>query len=709
MAMPETDPSATLSFEITGMTCAACAARIETAVRRIPGVSEAKVGLTSGSLSVRMSNPHRPGDIESAVESLGYGIASRDVAPQARSRHSTHAAPVEGAWWRSARGRLVLLTGILIAAGYLVSSALPVPGRILFLVACATGAIPVARRAFLAAWHGSFFTIEMLMSIAVAGAIVIGAVEEAALVVFLFALGELLEGIAAGRARSGIKALAAIVPATAQEEFADRLVETPVAELVIGAIVLVRPGDRVPADAIVVSGRSSVDESALTGESTPRFKGPGDAVYAGSINSEAALRCRVAKPAQETLIARVIRLVEEAADAKAPTERFIDRFARYYMPAVCALALAVAIAPPLFMNEPWLVWIYRALGLLLIGCPCALVISTPAAIASALAAGARHGLLVKGGGVLEAIGKVRHVAFDKTGTLTEGKLKVTDVLAFPGMAEGELLRLAASAEATSAHPVAAAILGHARAMGVALTPAAESIAIPGKGLKARVEGKAVVIGAPAPLGITSREVLKRAGTLEEQGKTVSAMLIDGKPAGLIALRDEPRSDALEGLESLKALGIDVVMLTGDNQATAQAIAAKLGIAVESKLLPEDKLDHIRKLAERGGVAKVGDGINDAPALAAATVGIAMGSGADVALEAGDAAIFNNRILDVARLIGLSRRTLSVIRQNIALALGLKAVFLVTTVLGFTGLWIAILADTGATVLVTMNSLRLLRS
>jgi Cd2+/Zn2+-exporting ATPase len=555
---------------------------------------------------------------------------------------------------------------------------------------------------------GSLFTIEMLMTIAVVGAVVIGAVEEAALVVFLFAVGELLEGIAAGRARSGIKALAQIVPKTAIVETDMGQVETPIEQIAIGAIIVVRPGDRVPADGVIVSGISSVDESALTGESIPRSKSEGDLVLAGSINAEAVLRVRVDQPAQDNLIARVVRLVEEAADAKAPSERFIDSFARWYMPAICLTAIAVALVPPLAMGADWYTWIYRALALLLIGCPCALVISTPASIASALANGAKHGLLVKGGGVLEAIGKVRHIAFDKTGTLTEGKPKVTDVEVFGRLASKELLRIAAAAESGSSHPLAVAIVAFAKAEGIEFK-AVESEAIPGKGLSATVDGKPILIGAAGRLGVTDKPVLDRARELEAEGKSVSVVLMAFRPVGLIALRDEPRDDAITGVKAIIALGLNPIMLTGDNRANAEAVGRVLNMEVKAELLPEDKLAVIKKLAVDGGVAKVGDGINDAPALAAATVGIAMGSGTDVALEAGDAAVLNNRIGDVAALIKLSRRTLSVIRQNVTIALGLKAVFLVTTVLGMTGLWIAILADTGATVLVTANALRLLRA
>ena len=447
----------------------------------------------------------------------------------------------------------------------------------------------------------------------------------------------------------------------------------------------------------------------LTGESVPRPKAEGDPVFAGSINLEAALRIRVEKPASDTLIARVVRLVEEAAETKAPTERFIDRFARAYMPAICALALAVAILPPIALGQDWSTWIYRGLTLLLIGCPCALVISTPAAIASALAAGARRGLLVKGGAVLETIGKVRTIALDKTGTLTEGRPRVTDVVMLdPAVEEREVLRLAASVEASSSHPLAVAIVALAKERGVVVAASADSQVLPGRGVKGQVDGHAVLVGAPDRVGVADAHVIGTVATLQRDGKSVSAVVLNGRPAALIALRDEPRADARAGLDALKALGIRPVMLTGDNGPTGEAVARALGIEAMTDMLPEDKLRAVREFARTGAVAKVGDGINDAPALAAADVGIAMGSGTDVALEAADAAILQNRVGDVAALVRLSRRTMAVIHQNVAIALGLKAVFLLTTIVGLTGLWIAILADTGATVLVTFNALRLLR-
>lgn len=706
-------------FNVKGMDCASCATKIETVVKRIPGVSNIKVGLQTETLSVTLASAETSGKVEQAVRALGYEVSCVDATTVDPSEsdpgeisvhddHSDHARPIDGPWWESSKGILVIVTAVMIGLAYLEKNLLPYGSQYVFLAAAAIGTFPVARRALSALRAGSVFTIEMLMTIAVIGAVVIGATEEAAIVVVLFAVGELLEGIAAGRARSGIRALAQIAPKTAMLETPAGLVETVIEKIAIGAIVVVRPGDRVPADGIVVSGTSSVDESALTGESMPKAKDEGDMVLAGSINTEAVLRVRVEKPAEDNLIARVVRLVEEAADAKAPSERFIDQFARWYMPAICLIAIAVAVGPPLLWQAPWDTWIYRALALLLIGCPCALVISTPATIASALAAGARHGLLVKGGGILEAIGIVKHIAFDKTGTLTEGKPKVTDVEVLGDMPREELLRFAAAAESGSSHPLAVAIVNYAKSENIAYTPV-ESLAIPGKGLSASVDGKPVIIGAPARMGVTDTALLARAAALEAEGKSVSVVIINLKPEGLIALRDEPRADAIAGIRDIKSLGVMPIMLTGDNRANAEAVGKIVGMEVRAELLPENKLEIIKQLnGKAGGIAKVGDGINDAPALAAATVGIAMGSGTDVALEAADAAVLNNRITDVADLIRLSRRTMVVIRQNVALALGLKAVFLVTTVIGATGLWIAILADTGATVLVTANALRLLK-
>ena len=572
------------------------------------------------------------------------------------------------------------------------------------------GVVPVARRAVAAARVGQPFTIEMLMTIAATGALVIGAAEEAALVVFLFAVGEVLEGVAADRARASIRALGDLVPKTALIEEKGETRQVDAAALKVGQVVLVRPGDRIPADGAITDGISGIDESPVTGESVPKTKGVGESVYAGSVNREAALRVRVEKAAGDNTIARIIRLVEEAQEARAPTERFIDRFSRIYMPAIVGLAILVALVPPLAFGGEWSVWIYRALALLLIGCPCALVISVPASIAAALSTGARQGLLLKGGVVIEAAARTGVVAFDKTGTLTAGEPRVTEIVTV-GREEHEVVELAASVETGSNHPLALAIIARAKADGVPVRAAANAAAIAGKGVTGELDGIAIFVGAPrhawdrASFDAPALEAVER---LETAGKTVAAVIADGQLAGLIALRDEPREDAAAAIAELKLLGVRSVMLTGDNARTGAAIAGSLGLEHKAELMPDDKVTAIKALSQEAPVMMVGDGINDAPALAAANIGVAMGSGTDVALETADGAVLKSRVRDIAAMIRLARAAMGNIRTNITLALGLKAVFLVTSVLGYTGLWVAILADTGATVLVTANALRLLR-
>jgi Cd2+/Zn2+-exporting ATPase len=550
------------------------------------------------------------------------------------------------------------------------------------------------------------------MTIAAIGAVTIGATEEAAMVVFLFLVGEMLEGVAASRARASIQGLTNLIPKTALLLESGQTREVQASELKVGSEVLVRPGDRVPADGIIINGESEINEAPVTGESVPKRKRVEDKVFAGTINGEAALTIKVTAAASDNTIARVIRLVEEAQESKAPTERFIDRFSRYYTPGVVAFAAAVATLPPAFGFGDWSEWIYKGLAVLLIGCPCALVISTPAAIASALSAGARRGLLLKGGAVLEQLGTLTTIGFDKTGTLTEGKPVVTDIIP-AALDERKILSLAASLEAGSSHPLALAILARAKADKTPVPPAGESRAVAGKGVAGNVGGQTIFLGSPQSAGeqVPLDDALKtRITALNDEGKTVSVLVADGKIAGLIAMRDEPREDAKAGLAQLHALGIKTLMLTGDNKRTAKAIGETLGIEARGELLPQDKMSIVSDLQKSGErVGKVGDGINDAPALAAADVGIAMGGGTDVALETADAAVLHGRVADVANMVDLSRRTMRNIHQNITIALGLKAVFLATTVAGITGLWPAILADTGATVLVTANAMRLLRT
>ncbi|AJD42657.1 cadmium-translocating P-type ATPase [Rhizobium sp. SEMIA 4085] len=730
--------AARAKYKVGGMDCASCAAKIDTAVRRIAGVEDVSVSMAAGTMTISHDGTSDLKAIEKKVTGLGYSVLAMpskapdyDHAAQGhkhghtdRDHHGhTHSekditglhgyehGQMGGLWWQSRKGRLTIAAGAALAAAYVAGHLMPAIASYAFVAAVLIGLVPIARRAITAALSGTPFSIEMLMTIAAIGAVIIDAGEEAAAVVFLFLVGELLEGVAAGRARASIQSLTALVPKNALLEENGQTREVPAETLAVGSTILVRPGDRISADGVIVSGESAIDEAPVTGESVPVRKGTDDTVFAGTVNGDGALRIKVTAASADNTIARVIKLVEEAQESKAPTERFIDRFSRYYTPGVVAAAALVAIIPPLLFDGTWDEWIYKGLAILLIGCPCALVISTPAAIAASLSAGARRGLLMKGGAVLETLGKVTAVALDKTGTLTEGKPRVTDIVPFE-LTGAQVLSRTAVLERNSSHPLALAILDRAKSDKVPVPPAFEVEAIPGKGMTGRVGGERLDLLSPSAAretGALTAEQDKRIAALNEQGKSVSVLLVDGKAAGFIAMRDEPRGDAKAGLKMLSDAGVRIIMLTGDNERTAKAIGEQLGIDIRAELMPGDKQRIVGELKREGFiVAKVGDGINDAPALAAADVGIAMGGGTDVALETADAAVLHGRVGDVAAMIELSKRTMRNIFENIAIALGLKAVFLVTTVIGLTGLWPAILADTGATVLVTLNALRLLR-
>jgi len=746
----------TIRYRVEGMDCASCATRIDTAVRRVPGVDDVSVSVVAGTLTVRHRGTDRAA-IEKKVTGLGYQIAPlgnagpvrqhltdgcghdhdqaghhrQDIVGHqdgdhgdtddtrgepfntprgARQLHGHDHGLASGPWWTSGKGKLTVACGVGLVAAYALGRMVPQIASWVFVAALLVGLLPIARRAIMAARASTPFSIEMLMTIAAVGAVIIGAVEEAATVVFLFLVGELLEGVAAGKARASIHSLSALVPKTAILEMNGATEEVSAERLPVGATILVRPGDRIAADGVIIAGESAIDEATVTGESMPARKGVDARVFAGTVNGDAALRVRVTAAATDNTIARIVKLVEEAQESKAPTERFIDRFSRWYTPAVMIVASLAAMVPPLAFGGDWGEWIYKGLAILLIGCPCALVISTPAAIAAALSAGARRGLLLKGGAVLEGLGSITAVAFDKTGTLTEGKPTVTDLIVF-NHSRADVLRMAAALEIGSSHPLASAILARAAAEKVAVPAAADARAIGGKGVTAKVDGAEIFLGSASAADDRSRlstDQMARIAALNDEGKTVSVLVVGNNIAGVIAMRDEPRRDALTGIKALADAGIRTVMLTGDNQRAAAAIGRQLGIEVRAELLPEDKQRIVGELKLQGfKVAKVGDGINDAPALAAADVGIAMGRGTDVALETADAAVLHGRIADVAGMVNLSKRTMANIRQNIAIALGLKAAFLVTTIIGVTGLWPAILADTGATLIVTINALRLL--
>lgn len=705
-----TAPSA-LKLRIDGMDCGACAVKIENAVKRLPGVSGVEVSFGLRSLSLTMEEERISREtIEAKIKALGYSVESGGTGSSAGAEGRARDGG-ERAWWSSAKARQVLVTSLLLALAYAASHVEPSWSFWAYVAAAIVGLVPIARHALAGAVSGTPFSIETLMSVATIGAIAIGEAGEAAVVVLLFAVGEFLEGVAAGRARAGIKALIDLVPRTARRQRGDTIETVPVDDLAIGDVVLVRAGDRIPSDGTILEGISDIDEAPVTGESVPVEKGPGASVYAGSVNANGELRIEITRAAADNTIARIIHMVEEAQASKAPTARFIEQFSRWYTPAAMVVSALVILVPPTMFGADWYTWVYRGLSVLLIACPCALVISTPAAIASGLARGARHGLLVKGGAALEMLGKVKTIAFDKTGTLTMGQPRVTDTVVIEGD-EAEVLAKAAAVERGSSHPLGAAIVAEAERRGLEIPQAfGGTVATPGKAVTSRLKSGFVSVGSPrhaAEQGSVPEDTQQRILALESQGKTVVVVSEGKRLLGVIALRDEPRADAAEGLARLRALGVHSVMLTGDNARTAAAIAATLGLEARAGLLPDAKLEAIAAYKREGPIGMVGDGINDAPALAASSVGIAMGGGTDVALETADAALLKNRVTGVAELVALSRATLANIRQNITLSLGLKSVFLVTTLFGVTPLWMAILADTGATVLVTANALCLLR-
>lgn len=592
---------------------------------------------------------------------------------------------------------------------------MPWPEVLAYALAIGFGARFVLPRAWFAA-RRLRADINLLMVIAVSGAIGIGEWFEAATVTFLFALSLTLEAWSVGRARRAISALLELTPSTARiidESGSER--ELAAAEIAVGTRFVVKPGERIPLDGVVVSGDSGVNQAPITGESLPVTKSIGEQVYAGTINGDGVLEVESTKAANDTTIARIIRMVEEAQGRRAQAEQWVERFARVYTPAVIVLALGIFLVPPLLFGGDWTEWLYRALVLLVIACPCALVISTPVSIVSALAASARQGVLVKGGVYIELPGRLKAMAFDKTGTLTRGEPTVVRVIPLNDHTEAQLLGQAAALEARSTHPLARAVTEYAESNNVLVEPADEVQVLRGKGVTGRFKGEPVWLGSHRYLlerVQETPEVAELAEELERDGKTVVAIGNDNHVCGLLAIADSVRPGAAAVLRSLRRYGIEhLVMLTGDNRVTAESIAREVGIdEIHAELLPEDKVSAMERIIGKYEVvAMVGDGVNDAPAMARASFGIAMGAiGSDAAIEAADIALMSDDIGKLPWLVGHSRRTLAIIRQNIAFSLLVKAVFMVATLVGYATLWGAIAADVGASLLVVVNALRLLR-
>lgn len=668
----------------------------------LPGVEELSFNLVAKKLTVI----HRL-DNETLVHAL------REIRMSPHLGGLPRGSPAS--FWQ-AHQRLIFTTvsGSLALLGFLLSHlGLPRAATVpLYALAMASGGWLAARRAYFAV-RALSLDINVLMCLAVAGAAAIGDWLEGATVIFLFALANLLESRSMERARRSIRALMDLSPPTARLLRGREEISLPVGEVHVGEMLAVRPGERIPLDGVVSEGASAVDQSPITGESLPVEKGPGEEVFGGTINGRGYLEVKVTRSATDTALARIIHAVEEAQSRKAPSQSFVDRFARYYTPAVMLAALLVAVLPPLIGGLAWGEWLYRALVFLVVACPCALVISTPVTIASGLARATRDGVLIKGGVFLESLGTIPVFAFDKTGTLTAGRPEVSEVRGLNGRPEREALRVAAAVESRSEHPLAGAILERARRE-VELPEAREFQSLPGRGAAALIDGTKYYVGSHRlfeELGWCSPEVDEKLERLEAQGQTVVLVGGDGRLTGLLAVADQPRAEAAGALQGLKRNGVRrTVMLTGDNRGTARAVAERLGLdEYRAELLPEDKVRVVRELAaKQRGVAMVGDGVNDAPALAAATVGIAMGvAGTDAALETADVALMADDLRRLPGVVRLSRRVKGIIRQNIGLALLLKAVFLALTPFGLTSLWLAVLADMGASLLVILNGLRAL--
>ncbi len=711
------------SFRVVGLDCAEEVRLLESAVGPlVGGKDKLAFDLVAGRMMIlEGAREVAEREVLAAVRKAGLEAtpeeAGRTLAASGRLRLMSLATAASGALWLlgmvlhfvNAGG---LGAGLDLFAGH-GPKGLPLGERLLFGLSAATALAILAPRA-LSALRGLRPDMHLLVTIATLGALVIDEWFEAAAVSFLFALSLVLERWSVGRARRAIAALLDLTPPRARVKAEDGSTrEVPVAEVRVGETILVLPGERIPLDGRVAGGGGAVDQAPITGESVPVAKEAGDAVYAGTIALDGALEIRVEKAASDTLLARIIRMVEEAQGRRARVEQFVERFARIYTPLVLVLALLMFLVPPLAFGEPFDVWFYRALILLVLACPCALVVSTPVSIVSGIAAAARNGVLVKGGTFLEQAAKLKTVAFEKTGTLTLGAPELVAVVPLTAD-ERAALELSAALEAKSTHPLALAVQRAAAARGLRPPEAREVQARAGRGVEGEIEGRRYWLGSPrwaSEQGVELDRLADRLAELEAAGQTPVLLGEGPKALAILALADRPRPEAKAALEQLHRLGVrHLVMLTGDRSAAAAAIARELGLdEVRAELLPEDKLRVVEELVRtRGPAAMVGDGINDAPALARADLAVAMGAiGTDVAIETADVALMTDRLDRLPWLVGHGRRVLQVISVNITFALAVKALFVALTAFGWATLWGAILADVGATLLVTLNALRLL--
>lgn len=713
----------TSRYRVQGLDCAEEATALRGTVGKLPGVAELSFDVLRGVMIVE----HDPAAVSDGriVETVAQTGMRAEV--WRATAHDTDSRDGSGRRWKAL---VTFGSGAALGLGFLIHGFMSgwaealgiaegdIPMLVvgMYLLSTALGASPVLSKAWFAV-RGWRLDINVLMVVAVAGAIGIGEFSEAATVAFLFAVSLALEAWSVGRARRAVEALMKLAPDTARVLNSDGSeIERPASEVNVGDTLVVRPGEKFPLDGRVRKGETTVNQAPINGESVPVPKQPGNEVFAGTINQDGAVEVETTKRADDSTLARIVRLVADAQRKRSPTEQWVETFARYYTPSVMALAVAVMLLPPLVAGASWSYWFYQGLVLLVIACPCALVISTPVSFVAALASAANQGVLVKGASFLELASKLKALALDKTGTLTAGRPDVKEVVALSGHTEQEVIEIAAAIEARSQHPLAEAIVRHAESLGLKPKPAEDFQAISGKGATATLDGQPVWIGSHRAFeqrGQETPELHERMEELAARGQSVVVIAAHEHVCGLIALGDAIRPNAKDALAAMHRAGIErLVMLTGDNSAAAKKVASEVGLDdVRAELLPEDKIAAIEELvASHGIVGMIGDGVNDAPAMARASLGIAMGAaGTDAALETADIALMSDDLSRVAWLIAHSHRTLRIIRQNITASLGVKAVFVVLTILGHANLWTAIAADMGVSLAVVFNALRLLHA
>lgn len=694
---PPAAPVGDRRFIVEGMDCAACAATLQKAVGSLADVRDAQVSFGAGTMTV--AGTATDDAIEAAVVRAGY--RARPVARRGE--------PQKPFWRRDARAVSTSASVALLALAVVLTLA-DGPDVPAYLASMVVGGWPIARAA-LGALRRRTLDMNVLMALAAVGAVGIGAYGEGAWVLVLFAIGTTLESFALERSRRSVADLMDLAPTDVRVLDGREERTVPAEQVTPGMLFVVRPGERLALDGVVTSGSSAVDQSPITGESVPVDVGEGDEVFAGTLNAQGALVIRATKPATDSTLSRVAALVQDAQASQAPSERFIDRFARIYTPIVFVAAFALATVPLLFGGD-FDTWLYRALALLIVACPCSLVISVPVAVVSAVGGAARLGILIKGGQALEDLARVDVVALDKTGTLTLGEPELTRVVTFDGLSEDEALALVAGVEERSEHPLARALVRAARGRDLEIAPLSAFEALPGRGAQATLDGRALWAGGPRLVAERAGYVPADLDELHAAGQTTIALGEADRVLALFALADQPRPEAAAAIPALKRAGVErVVMLTGDSEPVAQAIASRVGVReVRAGLLPQDKLDAVRDLEQSGAVAMVGDGVNDAPALAAARVGVAMGAaGSDVALQSADVALMADRLDRLPTALAGARKALGIMRFNVVASLVVKGVLVLLTPFGLVTLVVAVAADMGMSLLVTLNAMRLLRS